>query len=258
MIFSAIDQRIRRAFSDAATQYDVLSSLQKEIGRELVKRIDHLEHARYILDIGMGTGWMTNRLSNLFPDAKVAGIDCALGMIEQARKKYEGLRAVQADARMLPFTDAQFDIVISNLSYQWVGGLTKAFGEAGRVLKKNGVLCLTMFGRETLKELFVSLEAVKGDKFTVERLAGKEEIESALRQCDFRDIILETETIKTHFPDMFSLMKWLKDIGANVLPKNGFIGKELMREAGEYYDKNFREHLGIVSTFEVVWIKAKH
>lgn len=257
MIFSAIDHKIRQAFSNAAMQYDVLASLQREIGRELVKKIEPLESARWILDVGMGTGWMTNRLSNLFPDAKVVGADAAFGMIEQSRKKYDGLNVLQADGRMLPFRSAAFDIVISNLAYQWIPDLSQAFAENARLLKENGVFCATIFGHETLKELFAAFEAVKGEKLSIRRLAGREEIERALQAADFKDIAIETETIKAHFPDMLSLIKWLKDIGANVLPKNGFIGKELMLEANNYYDKNFRERLGIISTFEVIWVKAR-
>ncbi|OGX24044.1 MAG: hypothetical protein A3D10_07215 [Omnitrophica WOR_2 bacterium RIFCSPHIGHO2_02_FULL_48_11] len=238
-------------------QYDVLASLQKEIGRELVKKIDSLDDVRFILDVGMGTGWMTNRLANLFPDAKVIGLDCAFGMLEQACKKYEGLYAIQADARALPFKGEVFDVVISNLAYQWVADLNKAFAESHRLLKKNGTLCLTMFGRETLKELFTSLEAVNGEKFAVQRLANRTAIEASLKESHFENITLETETIKVHFPDMLSLVKWLKDIGANILPKNGFVGKELMLEAGEFYQTNFSDRLGIIATFEVVWIKAQ-
>ncbi len=257
MIFTAIDKKIRQAFSDAAMQYDVLTSLQKEIGRELVKKIEGHEEARYILDVGMGTGWMTNRLANLFPDAKVVGIDCAIGMLEQARKKYEGLQVIQADARQLPFKAGTFDIVISNLAYQWVGDLAKAFCESHRLLNKNGSLCLTMFGRETLQELFASLDSVKGEKVLARRLASREIIEAVLKKSGFYNIEIDAEMIKVHFPDMIALVKWLKDIGANVLPKDNFIGKELMFQAQEFYQNNFSDRLGIIATFEIVWIKAK-
>ena len=265
MILGAFDKRIRQAFSSAAMQYDVLSSLQKEIGRELVNKlvpphpgdVPGVGEIAYILDVGMGTGWMTNRLANLFPDAKVVGIDSAVGMIKQARKKYENLKSVNADARMLPFKNEQFDVVISNLAYQWVPDLEKAFAEAYRLLRKDGTLCLTMFGNETLKELFASFETAKDEKIFVHRLAGRAKIEAALNSACFRDILIETETIKVHFPDMLALIKWLKDIGANILPKNGFIGKELMLEAGDYYKNNFSDRLGIIATFEVVWIKAR-
>lgn len=257
MIFSAIDKKIRRAFTDAAVQYDVLAGLQKEIGRELVQKIVSLEHSRFILDVGSGTGWMTHRLSNLFPDAQVIGIDCALGMLQQARQKYEGLKIVQADARQIPLKGGTFDVVISNLAYQWVADLKKAFLESRRLLKGHGTFCLTMFGRETLKELFVSLEAVAGDGPSIQRLASRSEIEQALAASDFRNTHIETEIIKIHFPDMLALVQWLKSIGANILPKNGFIGKDLMLEADEYYQKNFSGRLGVAATFEVIWVQTQ-
>jgi len=257
MIFSAIDQKIRQAFSNAAVQYDVLASLQKEIGRELVKKIEDLEEAHYILDVGMGTGWMTNRLSNLFPDTKVVGVDYAFGMLQEACKKYDLRQILQADARILPFKTEIFDVIISNLTYQWVMDLEKAFQESYRVLKGNGIFCLTMFGYETLQELFISFDQVKGEKLVIQRLANRENIENALEKSNFRHIELATEMIKVHFPDMLTLVKWLKDIGANILPKNGFIGKEFMMEANEFYQKNFSDRLGIIASFEVIWVQAK-
>ena len=38
-VIDYFDSKIRRAFSDAAFQYDMLASLQKEIGRELAKKV---------------------------------------------------------------------------------------------------------------------------------------------------------------------------------------------------------------------------
>jgi malonyl-CoA O-methyltransferase len=219
--------------------------------------VDDRIDCRYVLDVGMGTGWMTHRLANLFSEAKVVGIDFAFGMLEAAGKKYEGLKMLQADARALPFAANKFDIVISNLAYQWVGDLEKAFQESHRVLTENGTFCITLFGYETLKELFSSFNAVTKEKFEVRRLASSADIEKALHKNGFQKVEVSTEIIKVHFQDMFTLVKWLKDIGANVLPRNQFIGKEAMLEASEFYQNNFSEHLGVVATFEVVWVKAQ-
>ncbi len=71
MVFQIIDQKIRSAFSNAAVQYDALTSLHKEIGRELAKKVIDNEEADYILDVGMGTGWLTKKISFYFPDSKL-------------------------------------------------------------------------------------------------------------------------------------------------------------------------------------------
>src|SRR5690348_5781578 len=105
MILKAIDQRIRNAFSNAAIQYDVLTGMHKEIGRELIDKIKDVPLPHYILDIGMGTGYVTNRLKHYFPESNVIGIDYADGMIALAKQKSEGFKIVQADAHDLPLKD---------------------------------------------------------------------------------------------------------------------------------------------------------
>ena len=158
MIVNIIDQKIRRAFSDAAMQYDMLTSLHKEIGRELTKKVIDHEPCSAVLDVGMGTGWFTHRLTNTFPDAMVVGLDFASGMIAHARKKEGTFKTVQADASQLPFKGKVFDLIMSNLAYQWISNLPEAFHICRSRLKKEGKLCFTMFGYDTFRELFEALE----------------------------------------------------------------------------------------------------
>ena len=115
MILDILDKKIRNAFSDAALQYDVLTSLHKEIGRELTKKIMNHEPCCAVLDIGMGTGRFTHRLTNIFPDSIVVGLDFSYGMIERARQKEGTFKIVLGDAAQLPFREGVFDIITSNL-----------------------------------------------------------------------------------------------------------------------------------------------
>ncbi|VAX36791.1 hypothetical protein MNBD_UNCLBAC01-1295 [hydrothermal vent metagenome] len=256
-MFKLIDKKIREAFSDAAMQYDVLASLHREIGRELVKKIMTVEHCHEALDVGMGTGWLANRLTHVFPDAKVVGVDFAQGMIEAAKKREGTFEIVQADARCLPFEENTFDIVASNLAYQWMSDLEKSFNECYRVLKDKGYLYFTLFGANTFNELFDSLEfAFDGDTLPIKRLADKEQVLIALESSGFKNIQINVERINTHFPNMMVLIKWVKDIGANALAKDFFVGKDLLQRADHYYEKNFREHLGILATLEVIWVEG--
>ncbi len=259
MVFKTIDNKIRQAFSDAAIQYDVLTSLHKEIGRELMRKVNTLDDAKRILDIGMGTGWLTNKLKFYFPDAVVVGMDFAPGMIDAAKhKNEEGFRIIQADAADIPFKNDSFDVIISNLAYQWVEDLNKSFMHCRQSLKKDGLLTLTMFGYSTFQELFLTLEKTnKDDNPFLRRLASREAVYEALTQSGFRDIKVEEEIIKVHFPTMMDLLKWIKDIGANMLNPGIYIGKGALRKSEEYYNEHFRDRLGIRATFEVLWVEAK-
>ena len=108
---------VRKAFTDAADQYDILAGLHREIGRELVKKNVQRSAAR-ILDVGTGTGYVADKTKFFFPDAMVVGLDIAEGMISKAAQTHEGIRWLQADGQHLPFKDGTYDNVISILAYQ--------------------------------------------------------------------------------------------------------------------------------------------
>lgn len=262
MIIKLIDQKIRKAFSDAAMQYDVLTGLHKEIGRELAGKIQQCEPCGRILDIGMGTGWFTGRLADMFPESLVVGVDSAPGMISRASEKQGTFRIVQADAACLPFKAGAFDIITSNLAYQWVGDLARAMAQCRFQLAADGTLCITMFGYNTLTELFAALEQCSGvngkDRdVAFSRLADDKQVAQALQEAGFQAVRVDAERIKVRFEDMLSLVKWVRDIGANALPRDLYIGKELLLRANEYYNAHFRDRMGVYATFEVIWAHAR-
>ena len=147
---------VRKAFSDAADQYDILASLHREIGRELVKKNIRCEASR-ILDVGTGTGYVANKAKFFFPDSMIVGLDIAEGMIEKAAQTHEGIVWLQADGHTLPFKDKTFDRIFSNLAYQWMPDLPLAFAQARRVLTDNGSVHGTLFGFRTCEELLPNL-----------------------------------------------------------------------------------------------------
>ena len=259
MTSQILNSFIRRAFSNSASHYEVLAGMQYEIGRELIKGIEVPADCCRILDIGMGTGKLANRLILSFPEAKVVGLDFADGMVAHAKKIYDTFQIVQANALALPFADETFDAAVSNLAYQWVDDLAAAFAEARRILKPQGQLLATLFGRETLDELFKSLERTGPSPGGVElkRLPDQGIIHDSLEAAGFRDVGVTAEINKTHFESMNDLLKWLKSIGANAMNRDYYLGPRQLERAAEYYEKNFSERWGVTASFEVIWIKGK-
>ena len=259
MILKTIDRKIRNTFSNAAIQYDVLTGMHKEIGREIVGLVKDIP-ATSILDVGMGTGYVTNRLTHFFPNARVVGIDISQGMMREAKKKYEIFPIVGSDARALAFRDNQFDLIVSNLAFQWIDPLPKSFEECFRVLRPDGKIHFTLFGQETFHELFASLEGAFNffDRpFTIRRLPSQKYIKEALSNSGFTNGELKEEIISTHFPDMMALLQWVKDIGANCMGGDFFIGPDLLAKANTFYENNFKDITGVRVTFQVYWVSAK-
>ncbi|HPN88335.1 MAG TPA: methyltransferase domain-containing protein [Candidatus Omnitrophota bacterium] len=254
-----IDKTAQRKFSQAAFLYEELSPLHQTIGKELIDGVNRLDKPIYILDIGMGTGWLTEKISETFPQSYVVGIDFADGMVEAARQRNKKFSIIQGCAEKLPFQKESFDLIFSNLAYQWVRSLPLAFSCAKNILKSQGKMIFTMFGYQTFDELFMSFNNILSDRENCffERLPKEEEIKKALNEAHFKNIKMRTEQRQMIFPCMIDLIKWTKNIGANGLQRNFYVGKNLLDRAGEYYNNRFRNHKGVYATFEVIWIEAQ-
>jgi malonyl-CoA O-methyltransferase len=251
---SSLTDKVRRAFTEAADQYDILASLQREIGRELVHKVVKLPTVHRALDVGCGTGYLTGKLKFYFPDSDIVGLDFAEGMLSKAKENHENIAWYLADARQLPFKDQSFDLIVSNLAYQWVGDILKAFRENRRILTDQGVLAATLFGFHTCDEFFSSLEAT-GIKDEFNRLPQIEEVQNALIEAGFKAKV-DYERIQIQFKDLWELLGWLKAIGANNLSRGAFLGPQALQDANAYCLKNYPYHDGIRITFEVIWIYA--
>ncbi|MBF0522778.1 MAG: methyltransferase domain-containing protein [Candidatus Omnitrophica bacterium] len=256
---TSLDKKIRQAFSASSARYEGLTKFHQEIGSGILSTLKSFSAPSSVLDIGMGTGWLTEQLGRTFPQAQVIGLDFADGMIQSARRHKKGFAMVQAQAQELPFKQSCFDLITSNLAYQWVGNLAQAFKENERVLKPGGKMVVTMFGHQTFKELFFSFEEMfdgrKGCSFT--RLATDKDVYQALLTAGFKDVKMRAEEKKLYFPNMMALLKWIKDIGANALDRNFYVGKDLLKRVGDYYDSRFKSVDGIYATLEVIWTEAE-
>jgi len=102
-----------------------------------------LEGARpeRILDLGCGTGQLTERLATTFPDANVVGADLSNGMIERAAERLvddDTTDFVRADAQHLPIAGGTFDVVTCTESFHWYADQQAAAAELARLVKPGG------------------------------------------------------------------------------------------------------------------------
>lgn len=99
--------------------------------------------ARRVLDVGSGTGVVTSAAAARGADC--VGIDFSGSMIREARARHPKLQFQQADAEQMPFVDATFDAVVSNVGIHHVERPRNALAEALRVLRPGGRLAFTVW-----------------------------------------------------------------------------------------------------------------
>jgi len=98
-----------------------------------------LWQARNILDVGCGTGVITEEIAR-HTRGKVIGLDIDPAMIKWANSTINIVEWKVGDAHELPFGDEQFDLVVCNFLLLWVRDPDRVVQEMARVVKKGGVV----------------------------------------------------------------------------------------------------------------------
>ena len=247
----------RRSFESAAAGYDEAAALQQEVGQRLLQRLDLVKiQPERILDLGSGTGRCIPDLFARYKNAGVVALDIALPMLEHARKRSRWLRrprCVCADAEILPFADGSFDLVFSNLMLQWCVQLETVFAELQRVLRPGGLLLFTSFGPDTLHELRGSWQQVDGFSH-VNAFLDMHDVGDALLRARFADPVMDVERLTVTYPDVWKLMRELKQIGAHnvtVGRPRGLTGRKRMRRLVEVYEQ-YRSNGVLPASYEIV------
>jgi malonyl-CoA O-methyltransferase len=252
-------KRVARSFSRAANTYDGAADFQRNVGKKLLEKIDHLKSAQVVLDLGCGTGHFSGALQSAFPGASIVGIDLAEGMLKVAQERNVGAcHWVCGDAESLPVASASVDIIFSSLALQWCQDLPELFSELNRVLKPGGALFFSTLGPNTLHELKSAWSAV--DSYVhVNGFKSMQELGDSLRANDFSIISCESDTVVLGFEKLVDLTRDLKALGAhNVNPGQlaGLTGRKKIDAFKSAYE-NFRCHSLLPATYDVFYLASK-
>ena len=224
MLDKQIDKHLVRAsFNRAAQHYDKAAVLQREVGNNMLERLDDIRmQPATILDVGAGTGFCATALSERYPKANIILLDLAPAMLQHARQKRNWREKLFsrrqsylcADAETLPLADNSVDMLFSNLTLQWCEDLAGTFAEFQRVLKPDGMLLFSSFGPDTLKELRHSWHSVDANVH-VHRFLDMHDVGDALLYSGFADPVMDVERYTLTYPDVYQLMRELKALGAH-------------------------------------------
>jgi len=143
------DSSIIKEYSQLAKTYDEKYSLY--IKRTTERHIEsiRLRGTNSLLDIGCGTGVLLNKLSEIYPKAKLNGVDPVTEMLSIARKRLaDNIELKNSWAEKLPYDDNSFDVISSCSMFHYIKNPKKAMGEIDRVLKPNGKLIITDWCRD--------------------------------------------------------------------------------------------------------------
>lgn len=282
-VVSVNRQHIKKHFSHAAPSYDDAAILQKTVAERVDERLELTTiETKVILDLGAGTGLLTEKVITRYPDAQIFAVDLSASMLKQAAPRLSkprfpqlgeqfnqwlqncnitksfttlaGATPINADVYQLPFAENSVDLIVSNLMLQWCDDLDTVFEEFRRVLRPEGLLMFTTFGPDTLKELRQAWRQADTEQEHVNQFIDMHDIGDALIRAGFGQPVMDMELFTLTYDKPIGVLKDLKAIGAtnaNLSRRQGLMGKTRFQTMLNAYE-TLRENGKIPASYEVV------
>lgn len=194
---------VSEIFDRTASEYGKKSSsFFSYFGKRLVEHVNVVP-GQHILDIATGRGAVLFPLADAVgPSGKAVGIDISQQMIaETSRELLErGVNWVKLlcmDAEHLDFPDCSFDYVFCGFGLFFLPSISTALAEFKRVLKPQGKLVVSTWGKDSTLDLLINEEIKKisaTNSLITTPLWSDRELTKILKEASFDHIQIFEET----------------------------------------------------------------
>ncbi|MEM6604040.1 MAG: methyltransferase domain-containing protein [Pseudomonadota bacterium] len=236
-----IKDKIEKNFSKAAETYHNHAHIQADIAGQLSELSRNMQNITDIIDIGCGTGFLTQRLRKIFPKAHITACDMSAPMLEECAR-HSGdpkMSYLKCDAELYDFPQ-KYDLIASNMTFQWFSDLQASHKHLLTYLKPGGKILFSMLIGKTFYEWYDSLS-----------LAGVN-ITSPIRlhdvPTDFEYDLLQRELYVQNYERPMDFLKMLKKIGAHSMLQENAIQKQQLEKACRI----FQEKYNCAVTYDIV------
>ncbi|MFB6364530.1 malonyl-ACP O-methyltransferase BioC [Paenibacillus elgii] len=276
---------IRRRFDRSAkASYDAHARVQRVMADELVRSLARRKQGTgetrpHLLEIGCGTGLLTEMLLRDWPDALITALDIAPAMLEAAERRIRSkassnaanqrppvnFRLADAEAWAAQAEPLSFDLIVSNACFQWLASPQETLRHLRRLLRPGGLLTFTTFGPETFRELHESFAAVY-------RSCGLEpqrhglgfpsagEWRTLLQHAGFAEAWDESVIRTEGYTSVSEFLHSVKATGASASAADASRGlgwRSLFAGMFREYEKRFPAPEGISATYQLLLLQAE-
>lgn len=283
---SSKNSSIQRQFNSHASSYDAQAHVQRTMAERLTKSLIEWKNKGYtdepnILEIGCGTGALTEIIVREWPNASITALDIAPAMIKVAEQRVlstvpnhlstrsstlDRLSFLHADVEMWAADagTASFDIIVSNACFQWLSSPEETLGHLRRMLRPEGLLIFTTFGPDTFCELHQAFNAVY-------RASGMEpqrhglsfqsisQWSHLLEKTGFPNIQYECSIQTEKYPTARDFLLTVKAMGASTSEApmiSGLSSRRLFANMYKEYEDKFSIQEGVAATYDLLFIQA--
>jgi trans-aconitate 2-methyltransferase len=178
---------------DART-YDRTSEPQQAWASDVLARVERIAPDATILDVGCGSGRVTEALLALVPQGRVLALDASAEMVALARRRLGDRADVWCQDVLDLDLDRPVDAVVSTAALHWVTDHDRLWERLARALRPGGMLEVQCGGEGNIDRVRAVIEAVARDVapelagWSPWVFAGAEETQARLQEAGFSAI----------------------------------------------------------------------
>ncbi len=197
---------------DART-YDASSQPQQAWASDVLARLESIAQDATVLDVGCGTGRVTEALLTLAPRGRVLAMDASAEMVALARRRLgDRVEVWCQDALDLDLAEP-VDAIVSTATLHWVSDHDRLWARLAWALRPSGLLEIQCGGEGNIDDVREVIEAVARDVapelvgWSPWVFAGPQQTEERLRQAGFTAIRCWLEERPTYPEDVDTFVR---------------------------------------------------
>ncbi|MFZ0927758.1 MAG: methyltransferase domain-containing protein [Syntrophobacteraceae bacterium] len=253
---------ISARFAAAAQSYHDESNMQRTVAEKLAASMPSREDFDSILEIGCGTGFLTELLGRRFPGALIDAVDIARPMIDLAKERIGECGRIRwhvADARQFR-PDRDFPLIISSSALHWMTPVSETVKRLGSMLEPGGNLVSALMVQGTLGELHAARTCLFPGKTAPVCLPGAEEVLEALAAAGLKIERSSQEVLRERYDSARAFLRSLNRQGVTGTANSGckLLNRTELRKLTVYYDRKYATPSGgVFATYRVLYVSAR-
>jgi malonyl-CoA O-methyltransferase len=235
---------VKNCFNSKAYLYEHYADIQPLSALALAKSIKPGD-IQTILEVGCGTGLLTEQLLQRFPGTLLHLNDVSADMLAVCQQRVHDRATITlhcGDIQQFKSTE-RFDLITSNMTLHWLPQLTTTLGALSQLLTPNGQFAFSLLGSQSLSEWkTICLEL--GGSIPTPRFPKLSDLKIAFPQFNF-----EVSYVEQRYENAYGFLKTLKNIGANFASENHQVfSAGMLRQLMRAFDKR---HSSV--TYEIIY-----
>lgn len=256
-------ESIAKTFAESAYNYHKKAEIQRKVANGLMSSLlpwkDSIPEGP-ILEVGSGTGFLSELLIREFPEREIVLSDLSEGMLqfcEQELSKSNPLSELISfellDVNELQNEEQKYGLIVSNFAAQWFDDTALGLERLSGLLKPGGLLLCTFPGNHSFEEWY-SCCLELGLPFTANPLPDVEEVVIKLSMGPLQIDYYENDLYQ-EFDGSMSFFRHLKDIGVSESRKGNPLSYKQLKLLTEFWDDKSKQ--GVSVKWHIVYLAAK-